>query len=366
MNRSQIIIKTSIIGIIVNLILVIFKMTIGFLTNSIAIILDGINNLGDALSSIITIIGTKLAGKAPDKKHPYGYGRIEYLTSVLIAVIVLMAGITSVRESADKIIHPQETSYSIASLVIIAMAVAAKLVCGRYVKSVGERINAGSLIASGSDAFFDAILSLSTLIGAIISMVWGIGLEGILGLIISVIIIKAGLEMLLETLNSIIGIRADRDLSEALKETVNSFEEVRGAYDLALHNYGPAEIIGSVHIEVDDHMTAREIHKLTRQIAQKIYEEFNIILTVGVYASNTSDEQVMEIKGKLSQILTEYPSVLQMHGFYAESETQTATFDLVIDFNANPEEVQKRILAELQQLFPKYRFYIVADSDYSD
>lgn len=366
MNRNQVIIKTSIIGIIVNLILVIFKMTIGFLANSIAVILDGVNNLGDALSSIITIIGTKLAGKAPDKKHPYGYGRIEYLTSVLIAVIVLMAGITSVRESVDKIIHPQETSYSVVSLVIIAVAVVVKFVCGRYVKSVGQRINAGSLIASGSDAFFDSILSLSTLVGAIISLVWGIGLEGILGLMISVIIIKAGLEMLLETLNSIIGTRTDRELSEALKEKVNSFEEVRGAYDLALHNYGPTEIIGSIHIEVDDHMTARELHRLTRQIAQKVYEDFDIILTVGVYASNTSDEQVVEIKAKLEQILTGYPSVLEMHGFYAESETKTVTFDLVIDFNANAGEAQGQILAELQQLFPEYRFYIVVDSDYSD
>lgn len=366
MERCKTIIRTSIIGIVVNLVLVLFKMAVGFLSNSIAIILDAVNNLGDALSSIITIIGTKLAGKAPDKKHPYGYGRIEYLTSVLIAVIVLLAGITSIRESVIKILSPEQANYSVVSLIIIAVAVIVKFLCGKYVKSVGEKIHAQALEASGSDALFDSILSLGTLVAAVISMVWHISLEGILGLVISIIIVKAGIEMLIETLNSIIGVRTDRELSEALKEKVNSFDEVRGAYDLTLHNYGPMEIIGSIHIEVDDTMTARELHKLTRMITETVYHEFGIILTVGIYASNTSDEQVMELKGRLEEIISRYPAVLQMHGFYAEPETKTATFDLVIDFSADSQEVQGKILAEIQPLYPKYHFMIIIDSDYSD
>lgn len=366
MERSRKIIQTSIVGIVVNLVLIAIKMTLGFMANSIAIILDGINNMGDALSSVITIIGTKLAGRAPDKKHPYGYGRIEYLTSVLIAVIVLMAGISSIKESAEKIANPEAANYSVVMLVVLGVSVAIKFFCGRYIKAVGEEIHAQSLVASGSDSYFDSLLTLSTLIAAIISMVWGVSLEGFLGLVIAAIIIKAGVEMLLETLHSIIGVRADHELTESLKEKIGAFEGVRGVYDLTLHNYGPTEIIGSVHIEVDDVMTARDIHSLTRHITVAVYHEFGIVLTVGIYASNTSDEALMEIRSFLEEILKKYPEVLQMHGFYAESEAKAISFDLIIDFSADAKEVQARILAELAERYPDYNFYIIMDSDYSD
>lgn len=366
MERNRKIIQTSLIGIVVNVVLVLAKMAVGFLSGSIAVILDAVNNLGDALSSVITIIGTKLAGRAPDKKHPYGYGRIEYLTSVVIAAIVLMAGITSFKESAESILHPQMASYSAVILIVIAVAVAVKLASGLYMKSVGKQINAQALIASGSDSFFDAILSLGTLAAAVVSMVWEISLEGILGLLISLVILKAGVEMLLETLNSIIGTRADRELSIALKEKINSYEQVRGCYDLTLHNYGPAEIIGSVHVEVEDNMTAREIHGLTRQVALDVFNAFGIVLTVGIYASNTSDSQALVLRDKLEQIVGQYPEILQMHGFYAESDARNAAFDLVVDFKADAQEVQRKVLEELGKFYPDWNYSVVLDSDYSD
>ncbi len=365
-NRNQKIIRTSVIGIVVNLVLVVFKLIVGLMADSIAIVLDAVNNLGDALSSIITIIGAKLAGKAPDKKHPYGYGRIEYLTSVLIAVIVLMAGLTSIRESLDKVLHPQPASYTAVSLVILAVAVAVKFLCGRYVKAVGEEIHAQSLVAAGSDAFFDSILSLATLAAAVASILWQVSLEGILGLAISLIILKAGVEMLLETLNSIIGERADSELSEKLKEKINAYPEVRGAYDLTLHNYGPTEIIGSVHIEVDDSLTAREIHRLTRQITTEVYLEFGIVLTVGIYASNTSDEKLMEVRRYLERLVGEQEEILQMHGFYGDSESRNITFDLIVDFRADAQRVKEEVLGRLREKYPSVRFDIVLDSDYSD
>ncbi len=364
-ERDRKIVRTSLVGIGVNLVLVLFKTVIGFLTNSIAILLDAVNNLSDALSSIITIIGTRLAGRRPDKKHPYGYGRIEYLTSVIIAVIVLMAGLTSLKESALKAIAPETASYSVVSLIIITVAIAAKLLVGRYVKKVGEEINAQSLVASGSDALFDAILSLGTLIAAVVSLIWGISLEGIIGVIISVFILKAGLEMLLETLNSIIGIRADRELSEALKKKVGSYDAVRGVYDLTLHNYGPTEIIGSVHIEVPDEITAREIHRLTRQITSDVFVEFGIILTVGIYAANTSGE-FGGIRETVEEVIAKRPEILQMHGFYVERETQHIMFDLIVDFQADARQVRNGVLEELSARCPDWHFDIILDSDYSD
>lgn len=364
-DRNKVIVRTSILGIAVNVLLVVFKAAVGLLANSIAIILDAVNNLSDALSSVITIIGTKLSGRRPDKKHPYGYGRIEYLTAVIISVIVLIAGITSIRESAVKIFEPDDTNYSIYSLIIISVAVVAKVLIGRYVKGVGKSINAQSLVASGSDALFDAILSLGTLIGAVISMVWGINLEGYLGVLISIIIIKAGIEMLLETLSSIIGNRADSELTKTLRDRVNNYPEVNGTYDLILHNYGPSNIFATAHIEVDDTMTANEIHKLCRRIQAEVYGEFGIVLTIGIYAANTVEEAA-EFKSIVEKIVSEYPEVLQTHGFYIDEKAKLITFDIMIDFKTDSEKIRDKIKAEVSEEIPDYNIDIIIDTDFSD
>ena len=363
MSRQDKIVKTSIIGIVVNLILVAFKAFVGIVTNSIAITLDAVNNLTDALSSIITIIGAKLAGKAPDKNHPYGYGRIEYFSSVIIAAIVLWAGITAFTESWPKIFHPDVTNYTTVSLAIIAVAVVVKFILGRYVKSVGENINSQALVASGSDAFFDAILSLSTLIAAIISIFFNISLEGILGVVISIVIIKASIDMLRETLDSMIGARIDSELSHKLKESICEVDGVYGAYDLSLHNYGPEEMRGSVHIEVDDTLSALEIHNLTRQISAKIYEEYSIILTVGIYARN---DKFQNIREDLEKIISKYEEVLEIHGFIVYEEQKLVTFDIIVDFDANRDAVKDKILKEIKQKHPEFDYYIIDDYDISD
>lgn len=366
MDRNRTIIRTSALGAGVNLGLAALKLAVGAAAGSIAVILDAVNNLGDALSSAVTIVGTKLAGRRPDKKHPYGYGRIEYLTAVVVAVIVLAAGLTSLRESIEKILRPAAASYTAVSLALIAAAVVAKFLTGRHVKAVGERINAQSLVAAGSDAFFDAILTLATLAGGLLSMVWGLNVEGFLGAAISLVILKAGVEMLLEPLGSVIGARADRELTQAIRARVEAFPEVLGAYDLALHNYGPSELIGSVHIELPDDMTAREIHRLTRRIAQAVFLEFGVVLTVGVYASNTSGEEALETRRALEEVVKEYPQVLQVHGFYVEEGERLVSLDLVIDFAADAQETCRAIQAAMEGRYPGWTFSIVADSDYSD
>lgn len=363
MDRQRKIIKTSIIGIVVNLILVAFKATIGILVNSIAITLDAVNNLTDALSSIITIIGTKLAGKAPDKNHPYGYGRIEYFSSVIIATIVLWAGITALQESWPKIFNPDVTSYTTVSLIIIAVAVIVKFILGRYVKGIGEKINSQALVASGSDAFFDAILSLSTLIAAIISIFFHISLEGILGLIISLVIIKASIDMLKETIDSMIGVRVDSELSKKIKDSVEEVDGVWGAYDLILHNYGPENMIGSVHVEVDDDLTAEDIHTLSRVISTKVYGELSIILTVGIYARNDKYEY---IRRDLEEITSEYEEVLQIHGFYVYETEKLISFDIIVDFDADREKVKEEILSKIKAQYPEFNYLIIDDYDISD
>lgn len=363
MTRQEKIVKTSIIGIVVNLILVAFKATIGILVNSIAITLDAVNNLTDALSSIITIIGTKLAGKAPDKDHPYGYGRIEYFSSVIIAAIVLWAGITALMESWPKIFNPDVTSYTTVSLIIIAVAVIVKFLLGRYVKGVGEKINSQALVASGSDAFFDAVLSLSTLVAAVISIFYHISLEGILGVIISFVIIKASIDMLRETLDSMIGARVDSELARQIKDSICEVNGVYGAYDLTLHNYGPESMQGSVHVEIDDNMTAKDIHALTRNITLKVYKEFSIALTVGIYARN---DEYSEIRDELNRIAGEYEEVIEIHGFYVDKTSNIATFDIIIDFDADRNRIKEEILSKIKAKYPQFKYIIIDDYDVSD
>ena len=366
MERRNEIVRVSVIGILANLVLVAFKAGVGLFSGSIAVILDALNNLSDALSSVITIVGTKLAGKAPDKKHPYGYGRVENISSVTIAVIVLLAGLTAFKESVEKILHPEAADYNVLSLVIIAAAVAVKLLLGRYVKRQGERLQSESLTTSGSDALFDAAISAATFVAAAVSMLWGISIEGWLGAVIAALIVKSGVEILLESLNGIIGQRIDSDLSLRLKKYVAGFDGVRGAYDLALHHYGPDRIIGSVHVEVPDEMTARQIHHLTRRIAEGVYADFGIVLTVGIYASNTGSDLSSVMRTKAVQAAEAFPAFRQLHGFYLEPEEKRVSFDLVLDFGCDAAAIRDAVLDRLRQDYPDYTFSVVLDTYFSD
>ena len=367
MNREKIIIKAGLLGIVVNVLLAVFKLIIGIITNSIAITLDAINNFSDTLSSIITIIGTKLASKRPDKEHPFGHGRIEYIASTIIAIIVFIAGITALKESIEKTIHPVKANYTTYSLIIIIIAIIVKLTFGKYIKKTGESINSKSLIATGIDSIYDSVLSLSTLITAIISITANISLEGPLGIIISLIILKSSINIIKDTIDDIIGTRIDSKLAKDLKKFINTFDNVYGTYDLNLNNYGPNTLIGSAHIEIPDKMTAKEIHMLTKEISYKVFEKFGIILTVGIYASNDSDKDGKEIKEELKNIVKEHEHILQVHGFYLDKKTNTVYFDIVIDFEEdNPSKLRKEIIKKLKEKYPKYKYIVVIDADISD
>ena len=366
-ERDNAIVKTSIIAILSNVLLVAFKMTIGFLSNSIAIILDAINNLSDALSSIITIIGTKLANRKPDKKHPLGHGRIEYLTAVIISGIVLYAGISSLIESIKSIIEKTTPHYTNIMLVIIAVAVLVKIFLGRFVKKQGEKYNSDALVASGSDAMFDAVLSFSVLASAIIFKLTNISLESYVAVIISIFIIRAGIEMLKDTLDEILGRRADKELTLKIKKIVSSFEQVQGAYDLFVYNYGPNKDYASIHIEVPDTMTIAEYDVLVRQIEQEVYHKTGVILTgISAYSYNTKDDEVSQIRNKIHNVIFNHDFVLQMHGFYINKETKEIRFDAVMSFDIASDEGVNILMTDLKEAFPEYKFIITPDIDISE
>ena len=367
-ERGKIIVRTSIIGIIANVFLAAFKAVIGLMSNSIAIVLDAVNNISDAGSSLITIIGTKLAGRAPDKKHPFGYGRIEYLSAMVISLIVLYAGVTSLIESVKQIIHPETPEYTNVSLVIVAVAVVIKIVLGRYVKSVGVKVKSDSLVNSGEDAVLDSVISASTLVAAAVFLIFGISTEAWLGAAISLVIIKSGREMLGGTVSQLLGERNDSELAKSIKQTVAEFPGVQGVYDLVLNNYGPDTWNGSLHIEVPDTYSADNLDRMLRKIQETVFRKHQVILTaIGVYSVNTKDDEVIEAKKKVHDIVFSHEHVLQMHGFYLTKEEKSIRFDIVVSFDAKDRrEVYDAILADVAKEFPGYQLNVVMDTDFTE
>ena len=367
-NREKIVVRTSIISIISNILLAGFKAFVGFLSNSIAIISDAVNNLSDALSSIITIVGTKLAGKAPDRNHPYGHGRIEYMTSLVVSAIVLYAGITALIESIKKIINPEVPDYSTITLIILIAGIIVKFILGIYVKKTGKKVNSDSLVASGSDAFNDAILSISVLASALIYMVFHISLEAYVGVLLSIFIIKTGLELIKESVDNMLGTRVESSLTKSIKKEILKEDEVEGVYDLLLNDYGPDKYLGSVHIEVSDTLSVADIDRISRRISKVILEKYGVILhTIGVYSINTKDKHVIDVRKDITKLVFSHNGILQMHGFYLDEEEKTISFDIIIDFKVkNKEELYKEIYDEIYNKYKDYKIEITLDIDVSD
>ena len=366
-SRDKTIIRTSIVGIGANLLLAGFKAVVGVISGSIAIVLDAVNNLSDAASSVITIAGTKLAAKHPDKKHPWGYGRIEYLTAMVISLIVLYAGITSLVESVKKILVPATPDYSAPSLIIVGAAVAVKIVLGRYVKGVGEKVNSDSLINSGTDAMMDSVISAATLGAAIIYLTLNISLEAFLGGVISIVIIKSGIEMLGGTLSEILGERVSPEKASSVIEAVKSCPDVIGAYDLVLHDYGPDQTNGSVHIEVADTHTAHEIDTIIHDVTSRVYTKTGVILTaVSIYAMNTQVPEIVSLRKQVCDVVMSHKNILQVHGFYADIENKSMHFDMVVSFDEEDRlALFRKALEEVKSSLPDYDVTASLDTDYS-
>ncbi len=368
-ERETAIIRISAIGIAANVALAVFKAVVGILSNSIAVTLDAVNNLSDAISSIITIVGTKLSNKKADREHPFGHGRIEYITTTIIAAIIMYAGISSFIKSIQGIMDPVTPDYSPLSLVIIAVAVLVKIILGHYVRSVGNRVNSDTLIASGSDALFDATLSTSVLTAALIFIFTKISLEAYVGVIISVFIIKASIELLQGSIKEIIGMRPDAALSILIYDIVKEDPDAEGVYDLIIHNYGPDRFVGSFHTEVLDTTSAIEIDTMTRRLSTEIYKQTSgkiIIAAIGIYARNTTDNRIVKMRTKVTEMALAHEGVLQVHGFIADIENQFMAFDAVIEFGYDGKQIVHDIIHEVEAAYPDMNVSVLLDRDTSD
>lgn len=366
-KRTKLIAKTSIIGIIANLFLAGFKAVVGLLSNSIAIILDAVNNLSDMMSSIVTLAGVHIGNKAPDKKHPMGHGRYEYLSTAIIAVIIMYIGVTALIESVKKIITPEEADYSTISLVIVGVAVVVKIALGIYFDRVAKKADSDSLRASGVDALLDSVVSAATLVAALVFLTTGIAVEAYLAAVISLLILRSGFNMIREIFSVIAGERADPELSKQIKQEIKAVKGVEGAFDLILHDYGPNMTFMSVNIEVEETVSAREIDDISREIRRIIFYKHHIYVnSVGIYSINTQDEEINAIYRRTKDVLTHYEHVQQIHGFHVDRKKKEISFDIVIGFGTkNRRDYYLRIKRHLHDVFPKYKINIAMDIDYA-
>lgn len=367
-KRGKEIVKVSVIGIVVNILLSLSKAIVGFLTNSIAIMMDSLNYLSDSVSSIITIIGTKIALKTPDKEHPFGHGRVEYLASLIISIIIMYAGITAFVESIQYILKNELPDYNIISLFILGVSVVAKVLLGLFYKKKGKTLKSDTLYNSGVDAMLDALVSIATIVSAIIYMITKVSLEAYLALLISFIIMRSGFLMIKETISLILGRRIEKELAIKIKEIVNSFNEVMGCFDLVVNNYGPEKLIASFHIEVDERMTAVDIDKLTRKITSKVYIKTGVIVAaVGIYSMNSKNKELKKMKNTIQDLVNKTDGLISMHGFYVNEEFKTIDFDVVISFDyIRNKSIVNELKKKVKELYPGYKVYIVIDYDISD
>ena len=365
--REKQITKTSLVGIGTNLLLVGFKAAVGLIAGSLAVVLDAVNNLTDAVSSVVSIIGIKLSHKAPTRRHPFGFGRIEYLSAVIVAAIIIATGVVSGVESVKKIITPASADYSWVTITVVSVAVVVKVLLGLYVRHQGKKYMSDALVGSGTDALFDAIVSASTLIGIGVAMGTGYNIDGIVGIIISLFIVKAGIDILLSPLGQMLGARPDSEITKEIRKTVEDVDGVQGAYDLILHNYGPETAIGSVHIDVPGDMTADEIHHLTQRVQIAVFEKYHVFLTVGIYAINETDPLQRDIRALVIKMAEEAEKVINVHAIHVDVDEHRISFDLVCDFSVkNRDEIGAQFKQQLNASYPEFQVFINYDLDYSD
>lgn len=366
-NRQQQIVRTGYWGIIVNVAVSVVKAIVGIIAGSMAIVLDAVNNITDALSSVITIVGVKLAGRPANDKHPFGYGRIEYFTAVVIAIIILLTGGILLIESIKDILHPKTLEYSIVGLCFVGGTIVVKYFLGLYTKRKGKELSSDSLTSSGIDSLSDCVVSLATLVSACLFFSFGWAVDSWLAAVISCVIIKAGFEMLISPINELLGVRNDHKLVANIKSKVNEIMGVRGTYDVVLHDYGPEQKIGALHVEVDDTMSAAEMHQLTRKIQQTINLDWGIYVTVGFYAHHPENSEAGKEEAQIRNYVMRYDGVVGMHGFYVNHDDKILSFDIVYSFKVKqPIALRTEIKNWVQQLYADYDINIALDRNYNE
>ena len=364
-SREGIIMTTSWLGVIVNILCALVKIIIGALAGSIAIISEGLNNAADVASSVLTIIGTKLAGKHPTKEHPFGFGRIEYLTSLIIAGMILLTAYETISEAIGLIFNPKKMDLSVLIIVIIAVSAVIKFALGAYVEKQGHKINSQALVGIGKDSKSDCIVSVVTIIATVVYIMFDISIDAYAGILTSLFIFKAGYEILKETVGDLLGAPGDKELADNIYKLVRSNPLVLNAADMMLHNYGPDRYSGSVNIEMDHALTVEQIYAAIHALQLQIMHEFNIVMVFGVYAVDRDHENVIEMRKYIGTFVKNTEHVNSFHALYIDPNNNDIYCDLVVDYDLQDwDGLRKEFTRYMNEKYPSQELQLVIETEY--
>ena len=341
------------VGIICNLVLSIMKLIIGTVTNSVSITADATNNISDAGSSIVTLVGFRLSGKPADKDHPYGHARIEYISSLIISFIILLIGCSIFKESVIKIFKPEESLFNIATVIILVVSIIVKLWLSVFNTYLGKQIDSKALEATAIDSRNDVITTTAVLIASVISHFTGFNLDGYMGVIVSIFILISGINLVKETLNPLLGQPPTKEMFESIEKKILSYDNVLGVHDLMVHSYGPNTYFASAHIEMDAKIDVLVCHDIMDQIERDFKSDLNIHLVVHLDPTILDSPEINELKEMVNNIICEIDEDLTFHDFrvVVGEENKNVLFDVVVppEYKYSDEELEKMITKKITE-----------------
>ncbi|WPC40436.1 cation diffusion facilitator family transporter [Clostridium sp. JS66] len=365
-------ILSGILGIIINLILFIVEIIIGFITNSIAIVADAFHNLIDVTSSVIALVGFRLSNKPADKNHPFGHGRMEYISALIVAFLILMVGFEFVKTSFDRIMHPEPVIFNITTLIIIAFAIPLKLWLSYFNKSLGKMINSSTLEATGRDALNDVAILSGVIISLSFSYIFKVNIDGYVSMIVAIFIMLSGISLIKETINPLLGEAPDPELVNEIKTSVLKYEHILGVHDIIIHNYGPGRSMASLHAEVPSNISIMKIHEIIDRGERELSEKYNMFVVIHMDPVCHNSKEIIDARHAVQGILEKFPVISSFHDLriIGEGENKNLVFDIVIGFDKEiTEEAEEKLKldidTEIKAEHVGYNVVVTIDRDYA-
>ena len=361
----------GIVGLFTNIILFIIKFSVGLITSSISIMADAFNNLSDAASSLITIFGFKLSSMPADKEHPFGHGRIEYLSALIVAFMVMLVGIQFVKSSFQKIINPEPVTFELIPFILLLISIGLKVWLSRFNKFMGEKINSSALKATSVDALGDVFTSSCVALSFLAAKFTTIPIDGYIGMVVALFIVYSGFTLIKDTINPLLGEAPDPELVESIHQMVLSYDNILGTHDLIVHNYGPGKCMASIHAEIPSDISVVKIHEIIDKAEREISKYLNIYLVIHIDPICVIEGEVQEAYDEILRLVNEIDYIESIHDFrvVGEGEVKNLIFDLVIDTSKKLEysddELKEKINSNIKKAHPSYNCIITLDKHYT-
>ncbi|KEI01691.1 cation diffusion facilitator family transporter [Clostridium botulinum] len=360
----------GVVGVIVNIFLFFIKLSVGLIVKSIAVTADAFNNLSDALSSVITIVGFKMASKPADKEHPFGHGRIEYLSGLIVAFMVMLVGFQFTKSSFSRITNPEKVYFQPLPFILLLVSILAKIWLCKFNKYIGIKINSSALQASALDALGDVITSSTVALSFLLSKWIDFPIDAYIGILVSLFILYSGFSLVKDTINPLLGEAPNPEFIKQLEKDVMSYENISGVHDILIHNYGPGRIMGSLHAEVPCDISIVKIHEIIDKAEKELSEKYSMFLVIHMDPINTNDKDINSTKNYVETTLKNFSDIISFHDFriVGECEHKNLIFDIVVkpnfDITANGEDLCEKIDYEIKKIHPNFNTIITIDKSF--